>query len=95
MKFVISFRHMEHTPALDDLIKTKSQKLEKFVKDENAELHWTCWVENKTQIAELTLRNAKHDFAAKSETEDLYKSVDDVVRKMEKQLAHQHDKFSH
>ncbi|MCB9060294.1 MAG: ribosome-associated translation inhibitor RaiA [Halobacteriovoraceae bacterium] len=95
MKFVISFRHMEHTPALDELIKSKSQKLEKFIKDENAELHWTCWVENKTQIAELTLRNHKQDFAAKAQTEDLYKSVDEVIKKMDKQLSGQHDKFQH
>ena len=37
MKLKISFKHLEHTPALDERIKEKSQKLKKYFEGKNGD----------------------------------------------------------
>ena len=89
MKCVISFRNMEHTPSLDERIKDKSNRLEKFL-DNNAELSWTCWTEHNSQFAELKINDGKRHFVAKADSPDLYKSLDLVIGKIENQIQHSH-----
>ena len=43
MKIVSSFKHLEHTPSLDEKIQSKSKKLQKYF-DGNIEVQWTCYV---------------------------------------------------
>lgn len=40
MKIVSSFKHLEHTPSLDEKIERKSQKLKKYFEG-NFEVFWT------------------------------------------------------
>jgi len=89
MKCVISFRNMEHTPSIDERIKAKSNRLEKFLHG-NAELSWTCWTEHKSQFAELKVHDGKRNFVAKAESANLYKTLDLVIGKIENQIQHSH-----
>lgn len=89
MKCTISFRNIEHTPALDEKIRQKSEKLKKYLTS-NAEVNWVCWVENSDQIAELKIHDKKNDFIAKASSDDLYKSLDLVITKISNQIQHLH-----
>lgn len=85
MKITISFKHLEHTPSLDEKIRLKSQKFKKFLGG-NVTLHWTCSVHNKEHQAEIKLSGPTFGFHATATSDDLYKSLDLVVMKMAKQL---------
>ena len=55
MKIVSSFKHLDHTPALDEKIEAKSQKLKKFFEG-NFEVYWTCYIrEDGNQCADVKL----------------------------------------
>lgn len=85
MKITISFKHLDHTPSLDDMIRKKSEKLEKYMNGKT-ELKWTCFVKNQVHYAEITL-NGPHVFhTATAESENLYKSLDLAIEKIERQI---------
>jgi putative sigma-54 modulation protein len=85
MNITISFRNLEHTQALDDLIKNKSQKFSKWFSS-GADVKWTCWVEGLNQISEVKIMDHNKEFFAKAESDDLYKSIDQVIHKIQNQI---------
>lgn len=85
MNVTISFRNMEHTEALDELIKSKSQKFSKWFSTA-AEVKWVCWVEGSSQICEVRVHDHNKENFAKAETDDLYKSIDQVIQKIQNQI---------
>lgn len=90
MKLKISFKHLDHTPSLDERIKEKSQKLEKYFQG-NTNVSWTCWVHGDHHWAEIKVHGPKFDFFAKASADNLYKSLDLCVDKMERQIEKQKD----
>lgn len=85
MNVTISFRNMEHTQALDELIQSKSQKFAKWF-SANADIKWTCWVEGSEHVCEVKILDHNKEFFAKAESDDLYKSIDLVKSKIQNQL---------
>lgn len=92
MKLKISFKHLDHTPALDQRIKEKSEKFEKYFQG-NTSIQWFCWVEDNKHWAEIKVHGPKFDFFAKACADNLYKSLDLVVDKMERQIEKQKEKM--
>jgi putative sigma-54 modulation protein len=90
MKLKISFKHLDHTPALDQRIKEKTEKLEKYFQG-NTTVQWFCSVENNEHWAEIKVHGPKFDFFAKACADNLYKSLDLVVDKIERQIERQKD----
>jgi putative sigma-54 modulation protein len=90
MKLKISFKHLEHTPALDERIREKSEKFEKYFQG-NTNVQWFCWVHNNEHWAEIKVHGPKFDFFAKACADNMYKSLDLVVEKMERQFEKQKD----
>lgn len=90
MKLTISFKQLEHTPALDARIQEKSEKFEKYFQG-NISVQWTCSIHNGYHWAEIKLHGPKLDFFAKAGAENLYKALDMVVDKMERQIEKQKD----
>ncbi|MAE59568.1 MAG: ribosomal subunit interface protein [Halobacteriovorax sp.] len=89
MKCEITFRNMEHTDALDEKIKTKSQKIAKYLGPE-ATAEWVCWTQKNDQIAELKVNYKKEHYIAKATSEDLYKTMDMVIDKVSSQISKKH-----
>ena len=85
MSLQITFRHMEHTPALDQLIREKSEKFNKWFGTE-ASVHWTCWVEGIHHCSEVRIHSRNKDYFAKSQADDLYKTIDIVIQKIHNQM---------
>jgi putative sigma-54 modulation protein len=90
MKLKISFKHLDHTPALDQRIKEKSEKFEKYFQG-NTSIQWFCWVHNDEHWAEIKVHGPKFNFFAKACADNMYKSFDLVVEKMERQIEKQKD----
>lgn len=85
MDIQITFRHMDHTPALDGQIREKSQKLTKWLGD-NVQVQWTCWVEGVEQWSEVKVHTGTKEYFAKASADVLYKSFDLVVQKIHNQM---------
>lgn len=93
MKIVSSFKHLDHTPALDEKIESKSQKLKKYF-DGNLEVHWTCYVrDDGAHCAEIKLLGPSFEYHAAAHSETLYKTLDMAVNKVEKQIHKKKDKW--
>jgi putative sigma-54 modulation protein len=98
MKLRITFKHLEHTPALDERIKEKSERFEKYFQG-NVNIHWVCWVKGDKHWAEIKVHGPRFDFFAKACADNMYKSLDLAVEKMERQVEKQkelmRDKLHH
>ncbi len=93
MKIISSFKHLEHTPALDEKINSKSQKLKKFFEG-NFEVHWTCYVrDDGAHCADIKLVGPNFEYHAAAHSDQLYKTLDLAVSKIEKQVGKKKDKW--
>lgn len=85
MNLNITFRHMEHTPALDSIIRTKSEKFEKWFGN-GVDVHWTCWREGIDHCSEVSVNAGQDKYFAKAQADDLYKTFDLVLQKIQNQM---------
>ncbi|HXH73600.1 MAG TPA: ribosome-associated translation inhibitor RaiA [Bacteriovoracaceae bacterium] len=85
MNVNITFRHMDHTPALDAIIRDKSEKFSKWF-GPAAEVSWTCWREGLNHCSEVFIYSGAQEFFAKAHTDDMYKTFDLVVSKIKNQF---------
>lgn len=92
MKVTVSFHNLEHTPSLDDRIQEKSAKLGKFL-DGKTHVKWHCYVKEHNHYAEVELVGPKFDYHAHGHSDCLYKTIDIVMSKIEKQLVKKKEKF--
>lgn len=81
----ITFRHMEHTPALDQLIREKSEKFSRWL-GVQAQAQWTCWMDGIEHYSEVTVNAGGQQYFAKAHSDDLYKSIDLTIHKIQNQL---------
>lgn len=85
MNVNITFRHMEHTPALDVMIREKSEKFGKWF-GPSAEVNWTCWKDGADHCSEVIVSAGAKEYFAKAHADDLYKTFDLVVHKIQNQI---------
>lgn len=85
MNIHITFRHMEHTPALDQMIREKSEKFIKWFGNQ-ATVRWTCWIEGVDHCAEAEVHAGHQEYFAKAHADDLYKTFDLVIHKIQNQI---------
>ncbi len=93
MKVTITFRHLEHTPSLDDRINEKSEKLAKYLGGKS-HIKWGCSVKDGNHYAEVELLGPKFKYHATGKSDSLYKSIDLVVAKLEKQILKKKERLT-
>ncbi len=98
MKVTVSFLHLEHTDSLDQKIHEKSQKLKKYFGSYAGEskclVKWNCFVKNGDHIAEVSFFAQGFKFFASANSDSMYKTLDLVIDKLEKQITKQKDKYN-
>jgi putative sigma-54 modulation protein len=92
MKVKISFKHLQHTPALDERIREKSKKLEKYLGGKCL-VKWTCYVKNKKHYADIELIGPTFEYHSSGWSDNLYKSLDKAIDKLEIQLSKKKEKM--
>ena len=85
MNIKITYKHLESTPALDEMTERKSEKLKKYF-DGKLNLHWNFCVEKQNHIAHCHLTGSHMDYFAEATTSSIYSSIDAVVMALEKQI---------
>ncbi len=92
MKMIISFKNIEHTDALDETIRKKTKKLEKYF-DGLTEVYWTCCVEDSQQCADVKFIGSQFEYLASAKSDTLYKAFDIAITKIEKQVKKKKEKW--
>ncbi len=86
MNLQITFKNFDHTLSLDSLIKKKSKKLEKFFAN-TVNINWTCCTDSGEHYTEVKVSGfAGPEILARAKSENMYKTIDLVVKKLEQQL---------
>lgn len=85
MELNVTFRHMDHTEALDSAIKTKAEKFNKWLHG-SGNIQWTCFKENTTFTSEVKIHHERKDYFAKASDGDMYKTFDLVIDKLQHQI---------
>lgn len=84
MNLNITFRHMDHTPALDNVIREKSEKFAKWF-GPATDVRWTCWKEGIDFCSEVAVHIGPQEYFAKAHDDDLYKTFDHIISKIKNQ----------
>jgi len=92
MQVNISGHHVELTQALKDYTTEKLAKIDRHFQ-EVSRINVILSVEKHFQKAEANLHFLGMDFSAEDLNEDLYRSVDNVVDKLDKQLNKHREKI--
>ena len=93
MKVTVIAKNIELTPAIKDMVEKKISKLDKYF-DPNVEAKATLSVQKNRQIIEVTIPFNGVILRGEEGTEDLYKSIDLVEEKLERQIRKQKTKLS-
>lgn len=93
MKVTVIAKNIELTPAIKDMVEKKISKLDKYF-DPNVEAKATLSVQKNRQIIEVTIPFNGIILRGEEGTEDLYKSIDLVEEKLERQIRKQKTKLS-
>ena len=96
MNLTISGHHLEVTPALRGYVTSKLDRVTRHF-DQMVDVKVLLSVENqkekdKRQRAECTIRVKGNDLFAESAHEDLYAAVDELMDKLDRQVARHKDK---
>lgn len=92
MKLIIKGKHIEVTDSIENYIKKKMEKLDKYF-DQIMEATATASVEKNRQIFEVTLQAKKAIIRAEEESDNMYTSIDSVVEKLERQIIKYKEKL--
>lgn len=86
MNLTISYRHLDSTESLDGKIRDKADHLKKYFNG-NVDVNWTCSIDGHDQHkSEVHVHAGHSDFHAHAIDNDLYKTLDKVLSKIEKQI---------
>lgn len=91
MQINITGKNIDLTDQLKEYTNNKFQKLINHA-DNILSIHVTFAVQKLNQIAEAQVHLPGADFHAKSETEDMYASILELVSKLERQILKQKSK---
>ena len=87
MEIVIRGDKIKVTQAINDYLKDKLSKLEKYIEDyDNVRATVVVKVKNHEQKVEVTIPLKKFILRAEESKEDLYAAIDVVVDKIERQI---------
>ena len=97
MNLTISGHHLEITPALNNYVKTKLDRITRHF-DQVVDIKVLLTVEkqkekDRRQRAECNIHVRGNDLFAESSHEDLYAAVDDLVDKLDRQVVRHKDRL--
>jgi len=92
MQVNITFRGMDSTESLKSHVNERIEHVEKYF-DRSVEAHAVLSLERYLHNADITIHAGSYLLRGKAKSEDMYKSIDEAVDKIEKQLKRYKDKL--
>ncbi|MGX9418128.1 ribosome hibernation promoting factor [Vibrio sp. RC27] len=93
MQINISGHHIDLTDSMQEYVRTKFNKLERFFEHINS-VQVILKVEKNQQIAEATLHVNSGEIHATADNENMYAAIDSLVDKLVRQLNKHKEKLS-
>ncbi|MGD9600492.1 MAG: ribosome-associated translation inhibitor RaiA [Gammaproteobacteria bacterium] len=93
MQINITGHHLDLSPALNDYIKTKLQRIQRHF-DHMVDAHFVLGVEKQLHRAEATVHVAGNTMHATSEHEDMYAAIDLMLDKLDRQVKRHKEKLT-
>ncbi len=93
MQININGHHIDLTDSMQDYVRSKFDKLERFF-DHISNVQVILRVEKLQQIAEATLHVSQGEIHATAENENMYAAIDTLVDKLVRQLNKHKEKLS-
>ncbi|MDY6862509.1 MAG: ribosome-associated translation inhibitor RaiA [Thermodesulfobacteriota bacterium] len=93
MDINVTFRRMEADDVLRDYVKEKIIRLKKYA-NKVIEVNVILSIEKHRNITEIILSADKTRLTSKEETDDMYRSIDSAVDKVERQLKKYREKLT-
>ena len=93
MQLNITGQHVDLTEAMQEYVKTKITKLERYF-DNVTNVHVILSVEKKNQKAEATVHVAGGDLFAEATSENMYAAIDSLVDKLDRQIKKHKEKLT-
>ena len=85
MQISMTFRHMDATDAMKELITEKVNKVKKYIQGP-IEASVVLSVERYLQSCDVTIIASGKTYKGHEETDDMYASIDKVMDKIERQI---------
>jgi putative sigma-54 modulation protein len=85
MQISMSFRHMDPSDAMKELVEDKVAKVKKYLQgpiDANVVLS----MERYLQVCDVTISSGGQTYKGREESDDMYTSIDRVMEKIERQI---------
>ncbi len=92
MRTSISFKQTERSEAIESLIEQKLKHFEKYDHQKNSHIEWVCNANEKLHTSEVNLHMENTIFHTKVESNDLYKTIDIAISKLDSQIRKHSDK---
>lgn len=92
MQINFTGHNVEVTPALRTYTEDKFNKLARHF-DKITSIHVVFDIEKLSQIAEASIMISKGELHARSESEDMYASIDSLIDKLHRQLIKHKEKI--
>ncbi len=93
MQLNLTGHHVEITPALNDYVTNKLERLERHF-DHVTNVHVILSVEKLRHKAEATIHITGNDLYADSVEEDMYAAIDALVDKLDRQIKKHKEKVT-
>ncbi len=93
MNLTITGHHLEVTPAIDEYVKTKLDRIIRHF-DNVTSVHVVLSVDKLKQKAEVTMQVKGKAIHADSVEQDLYAAIDTVADKLDRQVVKHKEKIS-
>lgn len=95
MRYNIRGNKIDVTEAIDNYIKNKLSKLDKYLDDsDEVEAKAIISARGKDQKVEVTIWSGKYNIRAEETNDDLYSAIDLVIDKLERQFKKYRGKLS-
>lgn len=92
MEIQISGQHIEVTQAIEKHIHNKFRRIEKHF-ESMVNVHVVLKVEKTQHIGEATIHISHQDIAATASSEDMYKTINVLVDKLDRQIVKHKEKL--
>jgi putative sigma-54 modulation protein len=93
MQLNITGHHIELSPALNDYVKTKLQRVQRHF-DHVVDAHFVLGLEKQLHRAEATIHVAGNKMHATSDHADMYAAIDLTIDKLDRQVKRHKEKLT-
>jgi putative sigma-54 modulation protein len=90
MGIAITFRHLASSDAIKSYVHEKLERVQKYLR-QPLDAHVTVFTERHQHVAEISIHTAGKQYQARHDSDDMYKSIDFMIDKIEQQIARHHD----